>query len=50
MADWPVDSQSGGPGFSSPLAGFILGKRTFLGGPEFKSLATLVNRQLVAYC
>ena len=38
--------QSGGPGFefcSGHFAGFVLGR------PEFRSLATLVNSQLVAF-
>ena len=40
-----LDWQSGGPGFefcSGHFAGFVLGR------PEFRSLATLVNSQLVA--
>ena len=48
MAKWPADSQYGIPEFASPLAGFFLGKRTFVGGPEFTSSARLLNRQLVA--
>ena len=42
MSDW----QSGGPGFEScsgHFAGFVLGH------PEFRSLAMLVNSQLVAF-
>ena len=38
------DSQSGGPGFESRSDLFL---DLFLGSPEFKSLATLVNSQLV---
>ena len=38
------DSQSGGPGFESRSGHF---PDLFLGTPEFKSSATLVNSQLV---
>ena len=38
------DSQSGGPGFESRSGHFL---DLFLGTPEFKSSATLVNSQLV---
>ena len=39
------DSQSGGPGFESRSGHYL---NLFLGGPEFKSSATLVNSQLVS--
>ena len=38
------DSQSGSPGFESRSDHYL---DLFLGSPEFKSLATLVNSQLV---
>ena len=38
------DSQSGGPGFESRSDHYL---DLFLGSPEFKSSATLVNSQLV---
>ena len=52
-AVWPIDQRIRNPavqGSRRHLLGFFLGKRTFLGGPEFKPSATLVNRQLVASC
>ena len=39
------DSQSGGPGFESRSGHYL---NLFLGTPEFKSSATLVNSQLVS--
>ena len=52
-AVWPIDQWTRHPavqGSRRHLLVFFLGKRTFLGGPEFKSSATLVNRQQVASC
>ena len=52
-AVWPSDQWTCNPavqGSRRHLLAFFLGKRTFLGGPELKSSATLVNRELVASC
>ena len=52
-AVWSIDLWTCHPvvqGSLRHLLVFFFGKRTFLGGPEFKSSATLVNRQQVASC
>ena len=46
MAEWSADSQSSGPRFQSRSDHYL---NLFLGSPEFKSSATLVNSQLVCF-